>query len=338
MERTQTLALDFTATEHGEAYMTSFSGDMNSNVVTLSVTPELEEGDILLCSFLRDNLVVDTLVIQNNSMTLPYSVLKNPGEYTAAFAVANLQNRLTATMTLTVRVAEDRVSLAPTEDYTDQSLICYILTEAASTARAAAEEVCEALDERVTAAEEEIDTLQEDVTAAEHDITALQGRVGAAERDIDGIIETLETTVTSAITNLQMDVSVLESDVSALETSRPRYAEGNLSISCETPYCCQSPTGYWKRIGNVVIVVFGFGSSGSTSFTLHGLPFACTDSYLGTPLIHVNHPSCPSDGKVDLCQTLANSTDLQIVRTSSSFSAMSGTLVYATTAPFPDEV
>ena len=326
MERTQTLALDFTATQHGEAYVASFSGDMNSQVISLTVTPELEEGDILLCSFLKNDLVVDTLVIRNNRMTLPYSVLKSPGEYTAAFAVANLQNRLTAPMLLTVRVAEDRVSLAPTEDYTDQSLICYILTEAASTARAAASEVLEEV-------EEEIDDLEQDIAQGATALTALSGRVAQAEDDIDDLEEDVAQSAAA--------LSALSGRVTSLEENKPDYAAGTVLLSSATgSTACVNGHGYYTRINDFVIVIFGFYTSGYESLAVSGLPFAPAESFQAAVLPHVNYsdpPQTMTDFKIDFCQTVAGSKSCYVFRSGSNNAVMSSILAYRTNEPLEEE-
>lgn len=305
MQRTQELALDFTTTQHGEAFCGAFSGDIHSNVFSLTVTPALSEGDILLCSFLRNNLVVDTLVVQNNTLTVPYSVLKNPGEYTAAFAVANLQNRLTAPILLTVRVAEDRLSLVPTEDYgDDQSLICYILTQTAETARATATTVATATAQTV--------------------ITPLATRVGVLE---------------DAAAAAQTRLTAAEADIDALQASALRHASGTATLTASDIRFCNSPFCRWTRFGNVVIVSFGFLSTSSVDFLVSGLPFNAALSYLAAPIAHVIYSesgvTLPTDKDFDFCQTVVGTKQMRVIRKGSGQYVLSGTLIYLTDDPFP---
>ncbi len=203
MERTKTLCLDFSSTTPCEFYCESFAGDMHSLAIELEVTPVPENGEILLCSFLREGTPVDTVVVKDNRLTVPYSVLKEPGAYTAAFALADMESRLTATALLTVRVAEDRVLLTPDEDGQDTSFVCYLLEQAAATARAAAGEALTEVNGR-------IDTLAEETRSELYVQDQMDAALTARLDNTDGRLSALtervaeaEIAATQAVTQLQ---------------------------------------------------------------------------------------------------------------------------------------
>lgn len=385
MERTQTLNLDFTSSTPVEFYCDTFAGDMHSCTVELTVTPTPKNGELLLCSFLKNNVVVDTVVVRNNQLTIPYSVLKAPGEYTAAFAVADMESRLTAPLLLTVRVAEDRVALAPTEDMDDQSLVCYILEQAASTARAATEEVLSDVSLRIDATNAALEETKEKVvdgfdqvttkfaqvdqvngqqadrlsdlynalsnteerlTKAKNDLTA---RLDTLESDLESelyVMDQQDAALTSRVEMTENKLSTLTEEVTAggLEVEAAIYAinqqklnssSGDATLTSPTSsVCCSVPEARWVRIGNMVILAFGFFSSGYNEFTLTGLPFSANSDGYTVSLHHVrlvkdDFVSTP-DMVVDMCQTNKGTTTLTVRRHGVDGAVLAGTLIYFT--------
>lgn len=321
MERTKTLLLDFSTTAPSEIYCDSFAGDMHSLVVELEVTPTPEEGEILLCSFLRDNVVVDTVVVKDNRLTVPYSVLKEPGQYTAAFALADMNSRITASVLLTVRVAEDRVVLAPTEDMEDQSLVCYILGQAAATARAATREELSGVTTR-------LDTLESDTRS---EFYVMDQQDAALTARIDG----LEGELSTLTEELKASGFKIEEAIYNINQQKLNSSAGSATLTSPTSsVCCVEPLAQWVRIGNLVIMTFGFYSSSYDEFELTGLPFSANSDGYAVSLHHVrlvkgDFVSVP-DTVVDMCQTNNGTKNLTVRRQGVNGVLLAGTLVYFT--------
>lgn len=359
MERTQTLNLDFTSSTPVEFYCDTFAGDMHSCTVELTVTPTPKNGELLLCSFLKNNVVVDTVVVRHNQLTIPYSVLKAPGDYTAAFAVADMESRLTAPLLLTVRVAEDRVALAPTEDMDDQSLVCYILEQAASTARAATEGVLEETNLRIDQLSDSVDDRFAEATAAD---TQLSGRITEANT----ALATTRSEVVAAFDQVtakfaQVDQvnsqqadrisdlynananteglvtktrNQLTGDIADIESRKLNSRQGQGVLTASTSASCANSEIRWVRIGSMVIVCFGFYTTGETEFVVSGLPYtARTDGY-GASLLRIGFTSgsftySPSH-ITDQCQTVGGTKSFIVRRQNDSEAVVYATLIYFT--------
>lgn len=322
MERTQKLILDFTETGSREEYLTAYSGDMRGEVVEIEVNPALNEGEVLICSFIKDGAAVDTLAIPDGRLVIPYTVLKEPGRYTAVFAVADMSSRLTSATQLTVNVEEDRLSVAPAEDMgEDQTLVSYILAAAAAVTRQALDKA-ESNSEDIDGLTDAVDGLREDLDSAQTDISGL----------------------TSQLSGVSSDVAALENTVAVLQAvSGSSLVSGSGCITgSSTANACVEPNSWWIRIGNFVLVSFAFGSYGSTLFGLDELPFASAEAIFSTTLRHIaysaNGVNFYRDCNVDLCQTERNGKSLTVLRDSTSAAVLSGTLVYITNDPMPAEV
>lgn len=232
MEKTQKLILDFTKTGSHEEYLSAFCGDMSSNTVELEVIPALSDGEILLCSFVRDGAAVDTLVITDGKMVIPYTVLKDAGSYTAAFAVADMKSRLTATTLLKVSVAPDRVTLAPAPGQEeDQSLITYILSQAAETATQSATAAAEQVTGELSTA---LDDMDNRLSAAESTVQTVQTAVSQLSDETDAVVDDLESRLSAAETNVSSALSGSAenaSDIAALTETVDNLSESSQQMS-----------------------------------------------------------------------------------------------------------
>lgn len=316
MERIQTLKLDFSETGSREEYLSAFCGDLNSNVVNLEVSPALKEGEILICSFLKGDEAVATLIVENNRLVIPSAVLKETGSYTAVFAVADMESRLTATATLSVTVADDVLLLAPTDyDGDSQSLISYIMSSSAIAARAAVEEDMSALTETVSNLSESLEDANNALLALDSDISLLSSETELIRDTLDGLVSSgaSEKTVASGTCNLYSD-------------------DGDLA--------CVNAVSSWVRVSNAVFVNIAFYTSGLSAFTVNGLPFKNSGFAVAVPAIHPpftgSGVSVAGDFSFDRFELYSGSSSLKVVRQNAQECVYTATLMYFTSDPMPE--
>lgn len=322
MEKIQKLKLDFTENGSREEFLSAYCGDMNSNVIELEITPELKENEMLICSFMKDNTPVETLVVENKRLVIPYAVLKEEGSYSASFAVADMHSRLTATATLSVTVAKDSILIAPDKEGADDtSLISYILSASAIAARAAVEEDVNGIAEAVSELTEEVDKAKETIASVDGDLTL----------------------VASDVELLRTDLTALENEVAELPQNAPTVfpaKNGTCTLtSASGEYACVQGTGSWLRVLDTVVLNFGFYTSAVAEVKVEGLPFSCADAVVSVPVSHTKFFMSPvsvsGDFNCDRAQIDGGNTYFTLYRQSIEPQVVSGTLIYRTNDPMP---
>lgn len=323
MEKIQRLKLDFTENGSREEFISAYCGDMNSNVIELEVTPELKENELLLCSFLRGNTAVETLVVENGRLVIPYSVLKETGKYTASFAVADIHSRLTSTATLSVTVAEDSIRIMPDGEMEEgQSFVSYILSASALAARAAVEEDVRGIADTVGELTEEVDKAKETIASVDGDLTL----------------------VASDVELLRTDLTALENEIAELPqiapASFPAVSGTQVLSSSSGEFACVQGQGRWVRILNTVIINFGFYTSGVDEIKVEGLPFTCADAVVSVPVSHTKYTfsfvTVNGDFVCDRAQIDNGKDYFTLYRQNVDQQVVSGTFVYNTNDPMPE--
>ena len=204
-----------------------------------------------------------------------------------------------------------------------------------------------------------VDDLESRLSAAETNVSsALAGSaenasdIAALTETVDNLSESAEqvsndiSSLTSQISSAVSDISFLEQAVEALQNSSGSGGTSSGIVIASGQDCisaisgsskCVSPVSRWTRIGNTVILSFGFYSAVYNDFVIGSLPYSCAFDSVAAVLSRVDYDdgSMAYEGSfvLDSCQLSAGSTDIRIKRQNTDEAVLYGTLIYVTDDP-----
>ena len=325
MEQTNILTLDFTQSSASEEFVSTFAGDFNSRVIELNITPALSDGELLLCTVSKidgegEPTVVQSMVVTENRLVLPSSMLQSAGRFVLVFAVADVTRRLTASRVLNVSVSPDGITLVPSDSgETDTSAVSGIMAY---------------LQNELDRQDSEIGDIADQVDSVSDGLLTLRGEMVASDTLMSQQIATLGTSISSIASTLSERSVQLAGLLANLQNGNTKISTGSFDLmSPEDSAACMFSQGIWIRINNIVLISFGFATAGYTTFTVKNLPFASSGSVYSGALVSNTFsgtPSVTSDFNIALAQVNYNSKILNIKRSSSGTAILTGYMIYPT--------